>query len=161
MFTAVNKNEETEARNLVEILNKKINKDNVLYCFCHSKVKPRITRTQSFEPSAPPPTTMNHENTKENLNEDWVTDLKDNLRNVCFLKIDKNADYVLKQRELLDLEYEDLFNITTRDTLEVSSELVVYSAIMKWGLEMQKRKGDDEGELNIRNWLRDLIYAPR
>lgn len=158
---SVAKNDQVTARTYVETLSKKITKENALYCFCRLKLKPRITRTQSYEPSAPPPISKNNENTKENRNEDWVADLEDNLRNICLLEIDKNAEYVLKQKELLDLEYEDLLNITTRDTLEVSSELVVYSAIMRWGLERQRRKGCDGGEINMKNWLQDLIYAPR
>lgn len=155
------KNDQITARNCVEVLIKKITKDNALNYFCKLKLKPHIRQKLSYEPSAPPPIPKICEYTKADRNDEWVADLEDNLRNICLLEIDKNADYVLKQKELMDLEYEDLLNITTRDTLEVSRELVVYSAIMRWGLERQRRKGSDGEEINLKNWLQDLIYAPR
>lgn len=77
------------------------------------------------------------------------------------LEIDKNADFVLNHPDLLELNYGDLLNITTRDTLEVSSELVVYCAIMRWGLESQRKKNEEGEELSLRNLLGELIYAPR
>lgn len=140
-------------------MSRKINKDNALDCLARLKLISTITH--DFEPSAPPPGFLGKKDSGESQNKDWISDLEDNLRNLCLLEIDKNADYILKKRDLLGLDYGDLFNITTRDTLQVSSELVVYSAVMRWAVAEHRRKGANGEELNLKNTLQELIYAPR
>nr|CAH7731567.1 unnamed protein product [Callosobruchus chinensis] len=76
-------------------------------------------------------------------------------------EIDKHADYVLKQKEFLDLGYGDVLSITTRDTLQVSNEIIVYSAIMRWCIEECKRRTLQTQKVNLKAVLRDLVYAPR
>ncbi|KAJ8975681.1 hypothetical protein NQ317_005810 [Molorchus minor] len=145
------------AKQCIEILNNHLNKRNVLLILHHlSKCKTQDPDPYDVEPSAPP--IVDHDNQRT---EDWVQDLIDNLRNNCLLEIDKNADYVLKQKDILELDYNDMLSITTRDTLQVSTEVLVYSAIMRWCIEECRRRTLHTQKINLKAVLRDLVYAPR
>lgn len=161
LLVSVGKNDKLSAKNYAEVLSRKINKENALFCLRHMKLRPALSRSLSYEPTAPPPHSPPSDQTKENRNEDWVTDLEDNLRNICLLEIDKNAYFILKQKDLLELDYGDLLNLTTRDTLQISNELLIYGAIMRWGLERQRKSNEGRNNTNLRNLLGDLVYAPR
>lgn len=83
------------------------------------------------------------------------------LRDNILLEIDKQGDFFLKQKEIEDLHYQDLLAITTRDSLQVASELMVYGAMMRWATQECHRKGMVLEDVNIRAVLKDLIFAPR
>ncbi|CAH1981693.1 unnamed protein product [Acanthoscelides obtectus] len=153
--TAVHVKNAALAKQCIEILNNLLNKRDALLILNHlSKCRSDTTGdTCDLEPSAPP--------IEEAPDEDWVHDLVDNLRNNCLLEIDKHADYVLKQKEFLELVYADVLSITTRDTLQVSSEIIVYSAIMRWCIEECRRRTLQTQKVNLKAVLRDLAYAPR
>ncbi|XP_074029688.1 BTB/POZ domain-containing protein axundead isoform X2 [Leptinotarsa decemlineata] len=154
--TAVKIQNEPLAKQCIDILNNHRNKKNVILILQHlCKCKDESHDPYDIQPSAPPMV----EN-EDQRNQDWVQNLIDNLRNNCLLEIDKNADYVLKQKEILDLGYHDMLGITTRDTLEVSSEILVYSAIMRWCIEECKRRTLQTQKINLKAVLRDLAYAP-
>ncbi|KAJ8958108.1 hypothetical protein NQ318_006037 [Aromia moschata] len=145
------------AKQCIEILNNHLNRRNVLLILDRlSKCEMPNPDPYDVEPSAPPIVEDDNQRT-----EDWVQDLIDNLRNNCLLEIDKNADHVLKQKEMLDLSYGDMLSITTRDTLLVSSEVLVYSAIMRWCIEECRRRTLQTQKINLKAVLRDLVYAPR
>lgn len=146
------------AKQCIEILNTQLNKRNVLLILrkmtlCKNNL---IPDTYDLEPSAPPIVESDCTPT-----DDWVQDLIDNLRNNCLLEIDKNGDFVLKQKEFLDLEYSDALSITTRDTMQVSTEILVYSAVMRWSIEECNRRTLQTQTINLKAVLRDLVYAPR
>ncbi|XP_028135885.1 uncharacterized protein LOC114330675 isoform X2 [Diabrotica virgifera virgifera] len=149
------------AKQCIEILNNHLNNSNVLLILrhmtkCISEYKNITVDPFDLEPSAPPIVEEEYEGSG-----DWVQDLVDNLRNNCLLEIDKNADLVMKQKEILNLTYCDILTITTRDSLQVSSEILVYSTIMKWCIEECKRRTLETHPINLKAVLRQLIYAPR
>lgn len=83
------------------------------------------------------------------------------LRQNAMLEIDKSGDHFLKQPEFSNLHYQDVLDIVTRDTLQVSSENVVYCAIMRWADAECQRKGLVTEDLNVKAVLNELIYATR
>lgn len=83
------------------------------------------------------------------------------LRQKAMLEIDKSGDHFLKQPEFSNLHYQDVLDIVTRDTLQVSSEKVVYCAIMRWADAECERKGLVTEDLNVKAVLNELIYATR
>lgn len=148
------------AKQCTEILNNHLNKHNALQILRHVSECRRETSKApdpfDVEPSAPPIVECDNQ-----MSEDWVQDLVDNLRNNCLLEIDKNADFVLKQKEILDLSYADILTVTTRDTLQVSNEVLVYSAVFRWSIEECKRRTLEPQKINLKAVLRQLVYAPR
>ncbi|CAH1155331.1 unnamed protein product [Phaedon cochleariae] len=121
-----------------------------------AKCKVRSFDPYSTEPSAPP-----LKESDDGHNDDWVHDLIENLKNDCLLEIDKNADFALKQKEILEMDYCDILSITRRDTLQVSSEMIVYSAVMRWCIEECHRRTLQAQRINLKAVLRELAYAPR
>ncbi|XP_057664322.1 uncharacterized protein LOC130898804 [Diorhabda carinulata] len=144
------------AKQCIENLNKHLDKTNVLLILHHLSKCKKFETSYDMEPSAPPLLEEEYEGSH-----DWVQDLIDNLRNNCLLEIDRNADFILRQKEMLDLTYVDILAITTRDTLQVSSEILVYSVVMRWCIEECKRRTLEIQKINITAVLRDLAYAPR
>ncbi|KAK9892817.1 hypothetical protein WA026_022278 [Henosepilachna vigintioctopunctata] len=143
------------AKQCIEILDKQLDPTILI------KVVSRLSDCTSqnkdnFEPSAPPIIEC-----KDRGSIDWVEDLINNLRHNCLLEIDKHADYILKDPDFLKLAYNDVLQITTRDTLQVSNETIVYCAIMKWASAECNRRTLQPHLLNIKAVLRDLVYAPR
>lgn len=141
-----------------ENLDFQLDKTNVLTIFsslskCESPV---LEKPNDFEPSAPP--IIENE---EQCDSYWVHEMLERLRYNCLLEIDKNADYVLRQRQILNLSYADILAIVERDTLEVSSELFVYSAIYRWAITECHRRTLTTHLLNIKAVLRQLSYCPR
>ncbi|CAH1372701.1 hypothetical protein MTP99_014164 [Tenebrio molitor] len=157
LSTAVNLKNMPLAKQCIEILDRKLDRTNVLSIFSHlSQCKMPCSNPNDFEPSAPP--IVENENLRD---KDWVQELTDNLRHNCLLEIDKNADYILKQNELLDLSYSDLLAIITRDTLEVKNECLVYATVLKWATKECHRRTLQPHLVNIKAVVRDLRYAPR
>lgn len=145
------------AKQCIEILDNHLDKNNVLSILSHmTKCRMPIQNPNDFQPSAPPIVENDMQRT-----EDWVQQLIDDISENCLCEIDKHADYILKQKEILELSYPDILNITTRDTLQVSNELLVYSCVMRWCVEECKRRTLEIQLINIKAVLRELAHAPR
>uniref|UniRef100_A0A1Y1NCK5 BACK domain-containing protein n=2 Tax=Photinus pyralis TaxID=7054 RepID=A0A1Y1NCK5_PHOPY len=141
----------------IENLDHQLDKTNVLMIYSSlSKCKMPTSNKNDFEPSAPP--IIENETQRDT---DWVQELTDSLRHNCLLVIDKNADYILKQKEILELSYLDLINITERDTLQVTDEMLIYSVIHRWAIEECHRRTLNTHLLNLKAVLRQLSYTPR
>ncbi|KAL1517347.1 hypothetical protein ABEB36_001121 [Hypothenemus hampei] len=147
------------AKHYIDNLAELIRKDNALTIlhrmgrWVHAS---ELDRQLNFEPSAPPLV----DNAQER-NDDWMKQPLNRIRDRALREIDKDGDYFLKQTEFEELHYQDVLDITVRDTLRVSSELVVYSAIMRWASNECQRKGLSNEDVNMKAVLKDLIYAPR
>ncbi|XP_060535373.1 uncharacterized protein LOC132707505 isoform X2 [Cylas formicarius] len=144
------------ARQCIASLNGHVREGNALQILVGIGGRRKNPDGDDFEPSAPPAVEID-----DAVPEGWVAELVDGVRHNCLLEIDKHGDHVLKQKEIVDLGYEDLLAIVTRDTLQVSSELVVYSATMRWCMHECKRRTLQTQLINIKAVLRDLVYAPR
>lgn len=141
-----------------ETLDILLDKTNVLTIFpvlskCQISL---IEHPNGFEPSAPP--IIENE---EQCNQYWVQEMLDKLTHNCLLEIDKNADFILKQRQIANLSYQDLLAILGRDTLEVSSEALVYGAVYRWGVAECHRKTIPVQKGSIKGVLKQLCYCPR
>lgn len=58
----------------------------------------------------------------------------------CFLIVDRHADAVLNSEAFDTLDYEMMVEIAKRDTLEVTSESIVFDAVMRWACRACKRE---------------------
>ncbi|VVD03215.1 unnamed protein product [Leptidea sinapis] len=85
----------------------------------------------------------------------------DMLAHNALLVIDENADEALQHEKLEDLTYEDLSLIVRRDTLRVSSELVLIEALSRWSTAVCKRYKRELTSSNKRAALGELSYSPR
>lgn len=134
----------------IEVIEKQLDQTVLLSVLFH------LSDSKTSEPSAPPLLEIENEKDVNSIKE-----LVNKLRQKCLIEIDKNADSILKDTEFLKLSYEDVLQITTRDTLKISSETVVYGAVMRWANQECKRRTLEPYLLNIKAVLRDLIYSPR
>lgn len=142
------------ARQCVENLDQSLDKYTVLMIYsylpkCETPEAPR----NNYKPSAPPIAEG------DRLDVEWVQKLLGDLKHNCLLVIDKEADYILKQTDIVDLSYYDIFAILDRDSLEVSSEIVVYSAMYRWAVAECRRMTLNTH--HVRDVLRQLAYTPR
>lgn len=148
------------AKHCIVTLNQHIQKDNALKIILSISKWLHVPETDqqltNFEPSAPPLV-----DNDEERDDNWMKEPLSHLRQNCLLEIDKHGDAILKERDVQDLHYQDLLAITTRDSLQVSSEMTVYTAIIRWCMEECKRKGLPVESMNMKALLRDLVYAPR
>ncbi|CAH2217199.1 uncharacterized protein LOC120630729 [Pararge aegeria] len=85
----------------------------------------------------------------------------DSLAHNALLVIDENADAALTHEKLEDLTYEDLALIVKRDTLRVSSELILAEALARWSTAACKRTKRELTSGNKRSTLGELAYCPR
>lgn len=85
----------------------------------------------------------------------------DSLAHNALLVLDENADSALKDERLEELAYEDLALIVRRDTLRVSSELVLAEALSRWSTATCKRHKRELTPSNRRAALGELSYCPR
>lgn len=108
------------------------------------------------EPSAPPLV-----DNPEQCDFYWLQDILNKLELNCLLEIDANADFVLKQPEILNLSYSALKTIVERDSLQVSNELLVYSAVYRWAKAECERDVKEVSPENIRTALKQLYRYPR
>lgn len=160
--TAIKLQNPSLAEQCVRNLDENLNKHTALMIYAYLsqfKASPTFIRN-NLEPSAPPILVDDDLNSTNNAtNRDWIEPLISDLKYNCLLVIDKEGDYVLKQKEIADLSYNEFCAIACRDTLEVSSEIVVYDAMYRWGIAECDRL-----TLNthtIKEVLRQLCYAPR
>lgn len=58
----------------------------------------------------------------------------------CFLIVDRHADEILQNETFETIEHELMVEIVKRDTLEVSSEAVVFDSVMRWACRACKRQ---------------------
>ncbi|XP_076272620.1 uncharacterized protein LOC143204065 isoform X2 [Rhynchophorus ferrugineus] len=158
MDTALRNRNAPLAKSHIDQLYNQIDKDNALNVM--NKINKRVFRTDNepsdFEPSAPPLV-----ESYEECNDNWMVVPLYQLRDKCLLVVESNGDYVLKKKEVEDLHYNDLHQIAFNDKLVVSSELVVYSAIMRWCRKQCEVKGSDCDNTNVKSILKDLVYATR
>lgn len=85
----------------------------------------------------------------------------DSLAHNALLVLDENADAALADERLEELSYEDLALIVRRDTLRVSSELVLAEALSRWSTAACKRAKRELTPSNRRAALGELAYCPR
>lgn len=85
----------------------------------------------------------------------------DSLAHNALLVLDDNADAALTDERLEELTYEDLSLIVKRDTLRVSSELVLADALSRWATAACKRTKRELTSANKRAALGELAYCPR
>ncbi|XP_068618642.1 BTB/POZ domain-containing protein 6-like [Battus philenor] len=85
----------------------------------------------------------------------------DSLAHNALLVLDENADEALTDERLEELTYEDLALIVKRDTLRVSSELVLAEALSRWSTAVCKRTKRELTPSNKRVALGELAYCPR
>lgn len=85
----------------------------------------------------------------------------DSLAHNALLVLDENADAALTDERLEELTYEDLALIVKRDTLRVSSELVLAEALSRWSTAACKRCKRELTPSNKRAALGELAYCPR
>ncbi|XP_030758085.1 BTB/POZ domain-containing protein 1-like isoform X2 [Sitophilus oryzae] len=158
METALKNRNVPFAKNHMEELNKQINKDNALEVVLKIGKWVHWSENQpvNFEPSAPP-LVENDEERKDN----WMVEPLRRLRENCLHVIDLNGDMILKKKEIENLHYNDLLDMTSRDSLIVSSESIIYSAIMRWYEQECERRALDKDTANPNSILKDLIYTTR
>lgn len=85
----------------------------------------------------------------------------DSLAHNALLVLDDDADEALKDERFEELPYEDLALIVKRDTLRVSSELVLAEALSRWSTAACKRTKRELTPSNKRAALGELAYCPR
>lgn len=85
----------------------------------------------------------------------------DSLAHNALLVLDDNADAILKDERLEELTYEDLMLIAGRDTLRVSSEMVLAETLSRWSTAVCKRTKRELTPANKRCALGALAYFPR
>ncbi|XP_072947643.1 BTB/POZ domain-containing protein 3 [Epargyreus clarus] len=85
----------------------------------------------------------------------------DSLAHNALLVLDEHADEALTDERLEELSYEDLALIVRRDTLRVSSELVIAEALFRWSTSVCKRSKRELTPTNKRAALGGLSYCPR
>ncbi|XP_050301005.1 uncharacterized protein LOC126739389 isoform X2 [Anthonomus grandis grandis] len=147
------------AKHYIQNMHRLINKENALRIllsigrWLHS---PAIDQPFNFEPSAPPLA-----DNEEEMNDFWMREPLGRLREDVLKVIDTDGDYFLKHKSFYELHYHDVLDIVNSDNLFVSSELLVYSAVMKWGVEECERKEKIIEDDNMKAVLKDLLYAPR
>ncbi|CAH1132619.1 unnamed protein product [Ceutorhynchus assimilis] len=147
------------AKHYISSLQRQIKQDNalkILVTISRWLYMPEADQQFNFEPSAPPLV-----DNADERNDNWMKEPLQRLRDDILLEIDKQGDYFLKQKEIEDLHYQDLLGITTRDTLQLSNEMIAYCAIMRWAVKECQRKALSFEDVNIKAVLKELIYAPR
>lgn len=89
--------------------------------------------------------------------EHYIAALQEN----CLVYIDKHAEAVFKQNEMLELRFEELSQILQRDTLELNSELVLVDLLANWSWRQCEKRRMDLTDENRRAVLGALCYTPR
>lgn len=85
----------------------------------------------------------------------------DSLAHNALLVLDEYADAALTDERLEELTYEDLALIVKRDSLRLSSELVLAEALSRWATAACKRTKRELTPANKRAALGELAYCPR
>ncbi|XP_018332695.1 uncharacterized protein LOC108742135 isoform X2 [Agrilus planipennis] len=142
----------------IESLDNQLNPQNVLTIYS-SLGDCEKSRTENFRPSAPPFSEQDQRDSTE-----WIPKLLGDIRHNCLLEIDKNADYILQNKDILNLSYPDILNILQRDTLQVSCEAIVYKTVFNWTIAECQRRSQNFANLSPRDKkevLQNLAFAPR
>lgn len=87
----------------------------------------------------------------------YIAALQEN--SLCY--IDKHAEEVFKQQEILELRFEELSLILNRPTLELSSELILIDLLANWSWRQCEKRRMEITEENRRSVLGALCYTPR
>ncbi|XP_058458610.1 BTB/POZ domain-containing protein 2 [Malaya genurostris] len=83
------------------------------------------------------------------------------LLNNCLQLIDMQTEEVFAQEAMLALRFEELEMIVKRDTLQMTSEMVLLDLLAKWSREECIRKNLEISAENRRRVLGALCYTPR
>lgn len=83
------------------------------------------------------------------------------LQENCLQFIDQHSETVFKQDDMLELRYDELSQIVTRPTLELTSELVLVELLATWSWKQCEKKRLDISDENRRAVLGALCYTPR
>ncbi|XP_037949069.1 uncharacterized protein LOC119680360, partial [Teleopsis dalmanni] len=75
--------------------------------------------------------------------------------------IDMQAESVLTEQQMTELRFEELETIVKRDSLQLSSELVLFRCLSDWSIAECRRKKLEPTAENRRRVLGPLCYAPR
>ncbi|GFT96869.1 hypothetical protein NPIL_40623 [Nephila pilipes] len=79
----------------------------------------------------------------------------------CFLIVDHHADDVLQSELFETLEHELMVEIVKRDTLQVSSEAVVFDSVMRWACRACKKQRKELTSENKRSVLGKALFLVR
>eukprot|EP00090_Calanus_glacialis_P038489 TRINITY_DN67147_c0_g1_i1.p1 TRINITY_DN67147_c0_g1~~TRINITY_DN67147_c0_g1_i1.p1 ORF type:complete len:287 (-),score=63.35 TRINITY_DN67147_c0_g1_i1:368-1228(-) len=79
----------------------------------------------------------------------------------CFEVIDRNAKQILSSRQIEDISLQLLKSIIRRDTLCISSELVVWRAVHRWSHIQCRKRRLDPSHVNKRKVLEGAQYHIR
>lgn len=89
--------------------------------------------------------------------EHYIAALQEN----CLQYIDKNSEQVFRQNDILELRFEELSQIVQRQTLELSSELILVDLLANWSWRQCEKRRMDVSDENRRAVLGALCYTPR
>lgn len=95
--------------------------------------------------------------TKLTTSEHYIAALQEN----CLLYIDKHAEEVFRQTDILELRFEELSQIVQRQTLELNSELILVDLLANWSWRQCEKRRMDLTDENRRAVLGALCYTPR
>lgn len=168
----------------MKYLNENLNTKNVLKIYSHARLYALGDIEKEFEPSAPEaptencdlykptlcyPSMMNDQGGScrksdgddKSLQTNSIPFWSNALIYNCLQHIDENADEVLSQEGIEDLNAENLKEIIKRDTLKIKSEYVVFLALDRWSNRECMRQQLNLNPENRRFVLKDLIYEIR
>lgn len=87
----------------------------------------------------------------------YVAALQEN----CLQFIDKHSSLVFPKVEMIDLRYDELNQIISRNTLELKSELILVELLATWSWSQCEKKKLEISDDNRRRCLGALCYSPR
>uniref|UniRef100_A0A1B6DBP6 BTB domain-containing protein n=1 Tax=Clastoptera arizonana TaxID=38151 RepID=A0A1B6DBP6_9HEMI len=163
-------------RSCVAFLNENINISTVLEIYQHVRIycnqEELIKRDRNLGlwiASAPPIDNERHNDRfsvgvdcDPNDNLETMTCLCSSLLHNCLYFIDSNADKVLAEESLEDLSSDALREISQRNTLMVSSEMILFSALERWCNRECKRCQMELSAENRRSVLgEELLFSVR
>ncbi|KFM60453.1 BTB/POZ domain-containing protein 2, partial [Stegodyphus mimosarum] len=115
-------------------ISKNVNPSNVLMVLSHLLCPEVHHPSINFSPITSLKDNSSNEENHENDNE------RNELVFKCFLLVDHHADEVLQSEYFETLEHELMVEIVKRDTLEVSSEAIVFDSVMRWACRACKKQ---------------------
>ncbi|XP_013771750.1 BTB/POZ domain-containing protein 6-like [Limulus polyphemus] len=90
-----------------------------------------------------------------------LTNLQDEVMMKCFYLLDEHAETILKSEDFLSLDETTVYDIVSRDNLQLSSERVVFNALLSWACQECKRQRQELTSENKRRVLGQLLYCVR
>ncbi|KAL3087499.1 hypothetical protein niasHS_008315 [Heterodera schachtii] len=79
----------------------------------------------------------------------------------CLAYIDKNADTLLKSEEFLQIDHKMLCEILERDEMQISGEISIWNAALRWADEKCRQNGIDCSAENRRQMLGPALFKIR